>query len=695
MGINGTTFDLKGMFSRKMLESKIDVKSAAKLGLTPTPALKTPKGLPFAEPGILIPYFDVHGEKTDFWRYRYLKQPDVTGFAALVKRKPLKYAQGKGTLNELYLPPVIDWEDVAGNQLKPILITEGEFKAASATINTEYPTIGLGGVWSWKSTSRKMPLIPGFMDFNWDGRPVYIVFDSDAVTNPMVMQAENAFAKALTTLGAEPHIVRLPMGEDGAKVGLDDYIVAKSVDELEELLSNSEVWALAQELHRLNEEVVYVREPGLILRIDGLQRMAPRAFTDHAFSTRVYYEEVVTKKSSTLVKKSAPKEWLIWPSRAEVPRVTYAPGEDRITEKREMNVWPGWGVEPKPGDVTPWTELLNFLFNGDPKARQWFERWCAYPIQNPGTKMYSSAVLWSRLHGTGKSFVGYTLGKIYGKNFTEIDDEILRQSHNEWAENKQFVMGDEISTGDKRTASDRMKTMITRQLLRLNPKYIPSYTVPDVLNYYFTSNHPDSFFLEDDDRRFFIHEVKLPPMQDEWYKNYENWIGAPHVTGPGASALFAHLLTLDMGDFLATSRALMTRSKQNMMDSARSDLGSWVAGLRQDPDTVLRLDKHILPYNLWRCEDLLKVYDPAEKGKVTANGLARELTRQGFHRAMDGNPIRTDLHGQARLWVIRNADDIAKLSSIKVGNLYDTERNNKVANIRKRVPAPYQPRNSK
>lgn len=667
------TFDLKAAFDAKMAESLIDSRSAKKLGYVALSEDKIPKGVPFQEPAIQIPYYDVNGKKSGFWRLRYLRQPEAKGFAKNIKRKPLKYVQPKKSSNELYLPPVVDWAAIAGDSLTPILITEGEFKAACASIHAEYPCIGLGGVWSWQSLRKRQPLIPGFDDFVWEQRPVYICYDSDAVTNPMVMQAENALAKALTNLGAEPHIVRIPMGDDNAKLGLDDFIVARGVEALDDLLESAEVWASAIELHRLNEEVVYVRDPGLILRLDNLQRMSPRAFIDHAFSTRTYYEEVVTAKTTKREKKSAPKEWIAWPSRAEVPRITYAPGEDRVTDSRELNIWPGWGCEPEKGDIKPWNDLLDFLFMGEPENRRWFERWCAWPFQNPGDKMFTSVVMWGLRHGTGKSLVGYTLGKIYGKNFTEVDDEILRSSHNEWAENRQFVMGDEVSTGDKRSASDRMKTMITRQQLRLNPKYIPSYTVPDVINYYFTSNHPDSFFLEDDDRRFFIHEVKSPPMHDDFYKAYEQWMGPRDTVGPGIPALFHHLLNLDMGSFSSTSRALMTTAKRSMMENSRSDLGSWVASIHEDPDTVLRFGSAVIQKKLWRSDELLELYDPDGRGRVTVNGMSRELTRQNFVKAADGLGVRTK-DGQVRLWILRDIEYLSTLAAPAIAKLYNAER---------------------
>ena len=678
------SFDLKTAFDNKMSESQIDAASARKLHYKACTPAQAPEGIPHAEVGILIPYFDIDGKQTKFWRYRYLKPPAQTGFAALAK-KPLRYVQPGKTVNEIYLPPVVKWRDVAAEPLQPIVITEGEFKAACVSINTDHPCIGLGGVWSWKAQRERLPILPMFKQIKWTGRPVFICFDSDAVTNPMVMQAENALAKALTGLGAEPYVVRLPATEDGKKQGVDDFIVAQGPDAFDELLENLEPWSSAKELHELNEEVVYVRYPGLIMEMNTLERMSCRSFVDHAYANRVYYEEQTDSKGNVkLLPKSAPREWLKWGSRAEVPRVTYAPGEDRITESGDLNIWRGWAVEPKKGDISLWKKLLDYIFSSaKPEDRIWFERWLAYPLQYPGTKMYTSPVIWSLEHGTGKSFIGYSLFKIYGSNATEVTDEDLYASHNEWAENRQFVMGDEITSGEsKRGANDRLKSMITRQLLRLNPKFIPAYTVPDCINYYFTSNHPDSFFLEDGDRRHFVHEVVGSPLPDSFYKEYEDWIGKPRVTGPGAAALFHHLLTLDLGDFNPMAKAPMTSAKAAMMNIGRSDLSTWVKMLRDDPDTVLRFDGKVIPFTLWRADDLLQLYDHDGKSKVTANGLARELTRQSFRKVANGNGVTT-MDGQVRLWAVRHTEKYMKMTAAELGPEYDRERNFKDVKVKK------------
>jgi hypothetical protein len=452
------------------------------------------------------------------------------------------------------------------------------------------------------------------------------------------------------------------------KTGLDDFIMAKSADAVTNLLALASDYKGASELHKLNGEVIYVRNPGLIVRLDTDQRMTPAAFCEHAYATRTYMEEVETANGTQYKIRSAPREWIKWPQRAEVERAVYLPGAPRVVGN-ELNVWPGWAVEPKAGDVSPWVELLDYLFMGEPEARKWFEQWCAYPIQHPGEKLYTSVVIWGVHNGTGKSLTAYTLKRIYGKNFTEISEEHLSASHNEWCENKQFILGDDVTGNKNRSYMDKLKGMITRQTLRLNPKFIPSYDIVDCINYLFTSNQPDAFFIEDKDRRFFIHEVQNPPLPREFYDRYNDW----YKSEAGAQALFAHLLSVDTSDFKPTAPALVTQSKVAMIADTKSDVGSWIAAAKADPDVMLHKTGQAQPYDLWRSDDLLKIYDPQQEKKVTVNGMSRELKKADVTRAALGAPCRT-AQGQCRLWIMRNHSKYLHMKADEVGLLYDKER---------------------
>lgn len=668
-----TQADVTKLMLTKLMGSLLTKTDAAKLGFQATTAqgcAALPSPLPIAAAGFVIPYFDMSGNPTTFWRYRYLESTK-RGFLTQTDKKEVKYVQPKRTLNELYLPPTVNWKKIASDVAMPLVITEGELKAACAC-KLGIPTIGLGGVWCFKSDKRGVILLDQFAEFEWMGRVVYVAYDDDAATNPMVMSAEGALCMALTRLGAKAHIVRLPSVYDDKKTGLDDYLLAESKQAFEEILAQTPAWHGIEELHAMNQEVLYVEDPGFIIRLDTAQLLRPKDFVDHAFSHYRHTIEVEMPNGGTKKQEvSTAKFWLQWPQRNTVKRMVYAPGQQRITANNEFNTWSGWAVEPEKGSVKLWDELLNHLFPEQPAERSWFEQWLAYPLQYPGTKLFSAAVLWGLGQGTGKSLIGYSMFQIYGHNAREIKDKHLTGNNNGWAANRQFIMGDEITGGDKRGMSDHMKGIITQEKISINEKYIKEYEIADCINYYFTSNHPDAFFLEDDDRRFFIHEVVPKSLPDEFYAAYEKWIKSE----AGAAALFYHLLEVDTSDFAPKGRALMTASKMDMIISGKSDVAAFAANLKMDPDTVLRMDNIKLPYSIFRADELLAIYDPGRTGRVTVNGLGREMRKAGIPRAAQGNPIVTS-SGQYRFWIVRDVEKLSKLSPAEIGRIYDKERGN-------------------
>jgi len=103
-------------------------------------------------------------------------------------------------------------------------------------------------------------------------------------------------------------------------------------------------------------------------------------------------------------------------------------------------------------------------------------------------------------------------------------------------------------------------------------------------------------------------------------------------------------------------------------------IATWVSRLREDPDSVLRSDGRVIPFALWRSEDLLLLYDSDQRTRVTANGLSREMTRQGFRKVYNGNGVPTLKDGQVRLWAVRNEHLYRKMNGMEVGAAYDNER---------------------
>ena len=606
-------------------------------------------GLPVFE-AMRIPYFNADGSENGFVRYRYMEDTRK-GIAKQTDAKPLRYVQPPNSEPQVYLPPIsYDWSTVIENTSQPIAITEGEFKAACCTKHV-MPCVGLGGVYSFRAKATGHDLIPQLQQFKWRGRQVVFIYDTDAKTNLNVMRAQDALATKLVELGAMVLIADLP---DTPAKGLDDYAYAEGVDALKAVVTRARFFETCKALYDFNDEVAYIKNSGFVQDLHNTSRkLRPYDFTAHAYANRFFTVRRIDKKGELELKElSLPVEWLKWPQRHTLNSVVYEPGLPTITEDNDFNEWPGWGCEPVEGSVAPWTELLNHLFEGSPEERDWFERWCALPLQQPGAKLYTASVIWGIATGTGKSLLGYSLGRIYGKNFTEIGDRELQDGRNEWAQNKQFVLGDDVTGKDQRKYADHLKAMITQLDLRLNPKYIQSYTVRDHINYMFTSNHPDAFFIEDDDRRFFIHEVTANPKSEAWYRDYMRWLDKED----GAKHLFHHLLQLDLKGLTATSRAPRTNARDAMIDDGLSALGRWVRMLKDSPDLVLKVGAAELKHDLFTSQDLLALYDPMGQLKVTASAMARELKRAGFKQAYKRQQLRLTNGGKVRLFIVRNED---------------------------------------
>ncbi len=649
----------------KIADSALTASDAARLHLKPMTS--APPELHISGAGFTIPYYSITGQRNGFYRYRYLEPIRTTG------GKLLRYSQQSGKSPQPYFPPFVPWLKylaAAQGEARKLLITEGELKACCAA-KLQFPAIGLGGVWNFKSRSEA--LVSGLAEIDWTNAVVHIVYDSDAITNYQVIQAENALARELLALGAHIYIVRLPQLVPGKKIGLDDYLVTKGAEEFQALLDTTQPWQAGRQLHELNEEVVFVHDPGAVLEVETGQRMSAPIFARSVYANRVWDEVVYGPKGKPkIVKKSAAVEWIRWPGRAEVRRTTYQPGAARILETQEFNCWRGWGCEPVKGEVSLWHSFMDYFFlDADPGDRHWFEQWLAYPLQYPGTKLFQAVVVHSLAQGSGKTLAAYSMKRIYGANFSEIDENQLLGQFNAWAENKQFVMGDEIAGGDKRAFSDRLKAVITRETLRINAKYVPEYEVPDCVNYYFTSNHPDSFYLEDEDRRFFIHELRCGPLPLDFAAAYDAW----YLSAVGAGALFYYLLQVNLSGFNPRGPARQNAAKREMIALGRSDIGAWVAQLRENPEQVLKLgDAPPLLNRFMTTDELFRFYDPLGKAKLTRPGLSRELKRGGFRQVNKGEPVRT-AQGTVRLWAVcgdRKEAETMKL--VQVAAIRDREQ---------------------
>lgn len=394
----------------------------------------------------------------------------------------------------------------------------------------------------------------------------------------MRLRREGKEGEVLTTALLEMN-ARLPLPLDEAEV----LRTAESASKYE--LNGS-----AEGLAKMNDDVAFVREIGGVVDVRDFLVMRPRDFVTGTYANR---RHLATAGDSPKLVSTA-QAWLQWEERNEVKNVTFAPGAalyvDDSHRGRLLNMWRGWPVEPARGDVAPFLELVEHVLSGLPADhKDWFWRWAAYPLQHPGVKLRTAVMIHGLVQGTGKTLLGETLAALYGEAGRLIGQEQLEREFNSYMACAAFIVGDEVTTrGTKRDTAERLKNLITRPVVEVNKKFQPEYQLPNVAQFYLTSNHDDALYLEDEDRRFFVHRVVSEKLLPAFTKRFDDWQKKTNWRG----ALRWHLLNkVDCRSFDPYGAAPRTEARQDMVENGLDDIDNWVRQLPNapvHPDSTLR-----------------------------------------------------------------------------------------------------------
>lgn len=173
--------------------------------------------IPFALPGQSEPFFcRVRPDQP--------RSNDKTG-------KVVKYEQPKDTPIAPYFPARAIAGGWLGELERPVVFTEGE-KKASLLDQLGFASVGGTGVSCFHDAAhrheegsyRLHELIRKHVALK--GRTCFVAFDSDAASNDQVMRSADVLAAMLRAEGAsDVRFVRIPEGEGGAKLGIDDFFV--------------------------------------------------------------------------------------------------------------------------------------------------------------------------------------------------------------------------------------------------------------------------------------------------------------------------------------------------------------------------------------------------------------------------------------------------------------------------------------
>jgi energy-coupling factor transporter ATP-binding protein EcfA2 len=292
----------------------------------------------------------------------------------------------------------------------------------------------------------------------------------------------------------------------------------------------------------------------------------------------------------------------------------------------------------------------------------------------------ATSILLEGPQGCGKSLLGQLIAGAYPPDQTlECDMESVLSKFNKNLQGKVFIQCDELLVGDKRKIADKIKHLITRDKVIIEPKGVDSYSVRDLANYLFTTNQPDAADLESEDRRLIVLEVgKGKPLDQTLADRIGQWrrtqVGRDTMRFflkryPLNTIIFdgedAHRSYFRRHSFSPTAGAPMTQAKTAMIEDSRSILEQHAHDLIEET----RPDDDGKPRTEPSHHDLITLQKAAERmgvnlEKVSEKAWAMALRRHGAIR------LERIRFGARRLyiWALHHTDEWSKASAREIAD---------------------------
>jgi Family of unknown function (DUF5906) len=191
-------------------------------------------------------------------------------------------------------------------------------------------------------------------------------------------------------------------------------------------------------------------------------------------------------------------------------------------QPHEYNLWLGFGVEPRKG----WQKQRRFLRHlfkvicrRDKQKFKYLMRLLAWFVQNPDKHAEVVLVLKSREQGTGKSTVGKVMLDIFGQHGSLVDDkDRLLGRFNDWLETACFVLAEEILFAGDHKSDDKMKSIVTGDVLQVEGKYRSCRQVQNRTKFIATTNHDHAVAAGVRERRKVVFDVSAEHVADRvWF----------------------------------------------------------------------------------------------------------------------------------------------------------------------------------
>jgi len=270
--------------------------------------------------------------------------------------------------------------------------------------------------------------------------------------------------------------------------------------------------------------------------------------------------------------------WLRHPQRVTVDTRTFRAGGPLFCKSPDdIKAINTWRVPPRvmpPADwrrrAQPFLDHLAFLVPVRAE-REFLLDWLAHIEQRPGELPHVHVLMFTQRHGIGRNWFSSVLARVWpGVTALDVDlPALLDGKYNGRLSRKLLAVVNEVREGGANAYrhADRLRTLLTDERRRINPKYGREYDEFNAVRWLMFSNHESAVPLDRFDRRVYAIRNPDKPRGANYYKK----LYALATDGLFIASVREALRCRAIKKFNPGMHAPQTETKQQVIEASMSD----------------------------------------------------------------------------------------------------------------------------
>lgn len=419
-------------------------------------------------------------------------------------------------------------------------------------------------------------------------------------------------------------------------------------------------------------ELQYIRKPELVDRFSSTDPIQGYVTDSEG-----------NKKRGTKLNLAA--AWLAWPSHSQKFGGVDMYPNPKQCPKDTYNLYTGYSVEPKAGDVQPYLDLVDLISGHNKIHAAYVLDYLAHMIQKPEEKP-SVAIVMRGGRGIGKGSFTKPISRILGMHYAQLTGAGQAAGRfNAVIVGKLCIFLDELRV-TSRDAEDALKMLISESQISIERKGIDPEPFGNYARIIGASNHPDVIRTGENERRYLLLESSNERGQDQAYwAKYYGWLkndGAAHLLAflqardisgfnPHQAPRTGALMAAMVEDLQPVNRFILEQLRRTApFDCGIDDLASALSEPTDDPDQPLeggdvRTEHAAEMLLVWLTEN-----SPKRSGQPWNIDHARHGLRKVFNQVFKIKATGRKGKEHGRVYTVENFDTLREQFADFIGVEY-------------------------